>query len=511
LAIAVSSLDTLWHCPTVPGVWLFHTLYCAKARLRRVVAAITMCKPLRPVHRSAGDQGYSHMKRPRPAKDPSAPKNPPPTSIEPLLTVPIPHTSAKLARGIRAGRWVFATGQCGTDYVNGIAPEVLRADHPFNGESQYKRESRKLYRNVAEVLAQVGAGFPDVVRVDQYYTTARAMHPYHEVRHEVFNGTIPPSTSNLHQRFARTGQAIEVQVMAAVPGAGLKVRHETFSPSYKISPVSGYSPALSAGDFRFVPGQTGEARKENEGPLDPTVRHPRSLWRQWPIKLETQFIITQKLKASLEGAGASLDSVVKAQVYLSDREDVPGFNEVWLSHFKSPPATTIIATTSPGFAISDLRIEINTISLATRGKTKREVIRGPEPPLFDGWVSAVKCGDLLFLSGLIALEGGRLIEEARLDSRQPFYGIPVKEELRSIIRQAEAICRAGGTSIRNAVRIQQFHTDLADLPAAIEVWAETTDNAPLPLSAIEVAWLPVAGARVMVDLWVHVPGGDKAD
>jgi enamine deaminase RidA (YjgF/YER057c/UK114 family) len=333
------------------------------------------------------------------------------------------------------------------------------------------------------------------------------MHPYHEVRHEVFKGTIPPSTSNLHQRFARSEQTIEVQVMAAVPGAGLMVKHETFSPSYKISPVSGYSPALSAGDFRFVPGQTGEARKENEGPLDPVVRHPRSLWRQWPIKLETDFIITKKLKASLEGAGASLDSVVKAQVYLSDREDVPGFNEVWLNHFKIPPATTIIPTTSPGFAISDLRIEINTISLATNGKTKREVIRGPEPALFDGWVSAIKCDDLLFLSALMAVEGGRLIEEASVDQRQPFYGLPVKDELRSIVRQAEAICRAAGTSIHNAVRIQQFHTDLADLPAALEVWDETMDHAPLPLSPIEVAWLPVAGARVMVDLWVHVPRG----
>ena len=453
------------------------------------------------------------MKRPHPVKKSSsiiATKKPQLISVEPLLPVPIPHTSAKLARGIRAGRWAFATGQCGTDYINGIAPDVLRADHPLNGESHYKRESRKLYRNVAEVLGEVGAGYSDVVRVDQYYTTARAMHPYHEVRHEVFNSTIPPSTSNLHQRFARTGQTIEVQVMAAVPGAGLKVKHETFSPSYKISPVSGYSPALSAGDFRFVPGQTAEARKENEGPLDPVVRHPRSLWRQWPIKLETDFIITKKLKASLEGAGASLDSVVKAQVYLADREDVPGFNEVWLNHFKTPPATTIIATTSPGFAISDLRIEINTISLATKGKTKREMVRGPQPPSFDGWVSAVKCGDLLFFSGLLALEEGRLIEEARVDPRQPFYGIPVKEELRSIVRQAEAICGVAGTSIRNAVRIQQFHTDLADLPAAIEIWAETMDNAPLPLSAIEVAWLPVAGARVMVDLWVHVPGGDKS-
>src|SRR6185295_17117677 len=187
------------------------------------------------------------------------------------------------------------------------------------------------------------------------------------------------------------------------------------------------------------------------------------------IKLETDFIIKRKLTACLEGAGASLDSVVKAQVYLSDREDVPGFNEVWLSSFKTPPATTIIATTNPGFAINALRIEINTISLAVKGKTRREVIRGPEPPAFDGYVSAIKAGDLLFLSGLMAVEGGRLIDEAKVDAGQPFYGIPVKAELRSIIRQAEAICRSAGTSLRNAVRIQQAHTDLSDLPAAIEV------------------------------------------
>ena len=426
-------------------------------------------------------------------------------SIEPLLPVAIPHTSARLARGVRAGRWVMATGQAGTDYVNGVASEVVQADHPLNGETFHKRQTRRIYENVKEVLAEVGAGFADVVRVDQYYTTERAMHPYHEVRHEVFGSRIPPSTSNLHQRFSRTGQSIEIQVMAAIPGSGIEVKHETFSPNYKISAVSGYSPALSAGDFRFVPGQTGEARKEDEGPLDPAVRHHRSLWRQWPIKLETEFIIQQKLQPSLEGAGASLESVVKAQIYLSDRDDVPAFNEVWLSHFKTPPATTIIATTSPGFAIHDLRIEINTISLATAGKTKREVIRGPEPPLFDGWVSAVKCGDLLFLSGLMALEDGRLIDEARLDERQPFYGIPVKAEMRSIIRQAEAICRSAGTSLRNAVRIQQFHTSLTDLPAAIEVWDEAMDHAPLPLSPIEVPWLPVPGARVQVDLWVHVP------
>jgi enamine deaminase RidA (YjgF/YER057c/UK114 family) len=331
------------------------------------------------------------------------------------------------------------------------------------------------------------------------------MHPYHEIRHEVFGKNIPPSTSNLHQRFSRAGQTIEVQVMGIVPGAGLQVKHESFKPSYDISPVSGYSPALSAGDFRFVPGQTGEARNTGEGPLDPEIRNPRSPWRQWPIKLETDFILNRKLKASLAGAGASLDGVVKAQVYLSDREDVPGFNEVWLSYFKNPPATTIIATAQPGFGINNLRIEINTITLADNAKTKREVIRGPEAPAFDGYVSAVKAGELLFLSGLMAVEGGRLIDEARIDERQPFYGIPIKAELRSIIRQAEEICHSAGTSLHNAVRIQEFHTNLGDLPAAIEVWDEAMEHAPLPLSATEVPWLPIPGARVQVDLWVYVP------
>src|ERR1700685_106478 len=76
-----------------------------------------------------------------------------------------------------------------------------------------------------------------------------------------------------------------------------------------------------------------------------------------------------------------------------------------------------------------------------------------------GSASAMKCAVLLFLSGLYALKNGRLIDEAKVDERQPFYGIPIKAELRAIIAQAEAICRSAGTTLRNAVRIQQFHTN----------------------------------------------------
>jgi enamine deaminase RidA (YjgF/YER057c/UK114 family) len=429
----------------------------------------------------------------------------PKAAVEPVLPVPIPHTQARFARGMRAGRWLFATGLSGTDYAHGMAPEVLQAQHPLNGVSQAKRESRRLFGNLQEVLAQAGAGFPDVVRIDQYYVGAHAVDPYHEVRREVFQGRIPPSTSNLHQRLALTGQMIEVQAMAAVPGSGLEVEHQSFQPSYRIHHSSGYSPGLRAGDFRFIPGQTAEARREEDAPIDLEARRPPGLWKGTPIKLETEFIIRRKLQPSLEAAGAGLESVVKAQVYLRDRDDVPMFNEVWLAHFPDPPATTIVATATPGFIMPDSRIEINTIALATGGATRKEVVQGPEAPLFDGYVSAIRSGDLLFLSGLMATQADSLTPEALPDPAQPFFGIPVKAELRAIARQAEAICQAAGTTLANAVRIQQFHTDLADLPAAIEVWDEVLGRRPLPLSAIEVPWLPVPGARVLVDLWVYAP------
>ena len=41
--------------------------------------------------------------------------------------------------------------------------------------------------------------------------------------------------------------------------------------------------------------------------------------------------------------------------------------------------------------------------------------------------------------------------------------------------------------------------NLTDLPATLEVWTEALDGAPLPLSPVEVPWLPVPDARLQVD------------
>ena len=142
------------------------------------------------------------------------------SAVTPLLPVTIQPGNIRYAPGVRAGRWVFATGHKGTaDFVSGMAPEVVDAAAPRHGEPKNKKEARRIFANFAKVLKAGGSDRKHVVRVDQYYSSGHVVDAYHEVRREFFAGHIPPSTSNLHQKFLLAGQDMEVQLMAAVPGA----------------------------------------------------------------------------------------------------------------------------------------------------------------------------------------------------------------------------------------------------------------------------------------------------
>src|SRR5215470_3315905 len=345
-----------------------------------------------------------------------------------ILPVHLPRLGATLARGVRAGRWVFATGVNGAVPGVGLPPGVTGGRNPLAGEPACKREARALFANAREVLAAAGVGFADCVRIDQYYFGAHAVDPYHEVRREIFAGRIPPSTSNLHRAMPYPGQTQEVQLVAAVPSGDFRAEHLKIATSWSIHASSGYSPALAAGEFLFVPGQTAEARDTAQGPLDPAARMPYGhLWKGTPIKLETEFIVEQKLKPSLAAAGASLDDVVKAQVYLRDRADVPAFNEAWRAQFAVVPATTIIPTATPGFIVADGRIEINTISV--RKKAGKPIVE-------DHATVAVRAGDLLFVSGLMASDADGLLGDVGESQQAPFAAIPIKDQVRAIAARA---------------------------------------------------------------------------
>jgi hypothetical protein len=121
--------------------------------------------------------------------------------------------------GSRRARWrmVIRNRAIGTDYIHALAPEVLQSGHPFDGPSKAHREAKRLFQNMAEVLSAGGTTASNVVRIDQYYTSPGVVDAYHQTRREFFKGQIPPSTSNLHRRFARTQQSMEVQVWPRSP------------------------------------------------------------------------------------------------------------------------------------------------------------------------------------------------------------------------------------------------------------------------------------------------------
>ena len=430
------------------------------------------------------------------------------SAVQPLLPVTIEPGNIRYAPGVRAGRWIFAIGHKGTaDFVSGMAPDVTDTAAPRHGAPKFRKEAQHIFANFDKVLKAGGSDRRHVVRVDQYYTGGPVVPAYHEVRRDFFGGHVPPSTSNLHQKFLLAGQDMEVQLMAAVPGKGFEVAQHR-PANLPVHATSGYSPVLTCGDYVFVAGQTAEAFKTEEGPIDPAARMPAGhLWKGLPIKLETEFIIERKLKPALATVGNTLAEVVKAQVYLRDIDDAPAFNEVWAKHFpNAPPATTIITTANPGFICEAGRIEINTISVRRGGKTKKQVIDAGVPTAFEGHVQAVRAGDLLFLSGLMAVDSnGALAEAAQLDPRQPHFGSAAEMQMEHMLAQAERICRKAGTSLANVVRAQQFHTCLADFNAAWQVWDRHLLRQYLPFSAIEVPALAVPGAVVMLDLWVYVP------
>ena len=427
----------------------------------------------------------------------------------PLVQTLLPQTlkgNIRYAPGVRAGRWIFATGHKGTvDYTNGLSPDVVRTGLPHWDTSKLRREADQIFTNLDAVVTAGGSTLENVVRVDQNYTSGRAVEAYHDARRMKLKDHIPPSTSTLIEGFLLPRQEIEVHAIAVAADGAFRPRHIR-PEGHDIHPTSGYSLALEVGDFVFVAGRMADSFAFGEGIAREARVPDEHLWKGLPIKLETEFIVRQKIEPALKAAGSSLDDIVKCQVYMRDVEDFGPFNDVWSGFFPgAKPATTLVPTATPGFFLSNARIEINTIALKNASRTKREIIDAGVFPAFAGCSQAVKAGDLLFLSGLLAIDESGLIEAARVDARQPYFGSSIHSQMEALLANAEKICRAAGTSLANVVRVQQYHTDLNEFYAAYQVWERCLTERHLPFSAVKVPFLPVPGCTVQLDLWVYAP------
>lgn len=428
---------------------------------------------------------------------------------EPLLPVELGAGKVKFAQGMKAGSWVFATGVMAQDFKTGIAADVLSERAPHSGLPKREKEAQRIFENIDTVLRAAGTDRTNLVRTDQYYTTVKAVPPYQQIRRQFLSGRIPPSTSIAQQALLLPGADMNIQALGVIPKPGFEVthlKHEALAGR----PTSGYSPALTVGDFVFIPGITslaiGDEPRRN-GVAAAALMTEGTQWAGQPIKLEAEFIVTKRMVQSLALAGVTLDGVVHAQVYLTDPGDYSAFNEVWTRHFsKNPPTLDIIPCIPHGLAPYDGKIEINVLALRPGGSTRRQTIDAGVPTAFRNQPQATKVGDLLFMSGLMAFDGEGLAPSAAADPRQPQFSSSPQLQAEFIIGSIEKLCVAAGTSLSNVVRVLQFHTDIGEFYPVYKVWERKLGGRPVPFSAVEVpSPLPLPGASLLIEAWAYAP------
>ena len=109
-------------------------------------------------------------------------------------------------------------------------------------------------------------------------------------------------------------------------------------------PTAPYSSVVVDGDLVYTAGQVGF---DQEGKLVPGG-----------IEEQVQQAL-ENLAASLRAAGASLEDVLKVNVYLADLADFPGLNAVYSEFFPQPyPARTTVGVSLP----AGLLVEVEAVA-----------------------------------------------------------------------------------------------------------------------------------------------------
>lgn len=127
---------------------------------------------------------------------------------------------------------------------------------------------------------------------------------------------------------------------------------------------------------------------------------------------------------------------------------------------------------------------------------KREEIRvesQAEP--ISHFTDAVRAGELLFVSGIVAVDrDGHLVG-----------GDDVVEQIRQVFRNMGEVLAAAGCGFADVVKVTVFLTDIADRPRINPVRQEVFGDARPASTLVEVSRLAVEGAKVEIECVAVVP------
>jgi reactive intermediate/imine deaminase len=207
-----------------------------------------------------------------------------------------------------------------------------------------------------------------------------------------------------------------------------------------------------------------------------------------------------RLDERLRAEHSSLGDAIALTVYLRRAADFAAMNDEYRQAFRATPPTRTTVVTSPVAAPVDEALVAISVVAAPSGSDRRAVHPGSWMASPNPYSYAVRTGDLLFLSGLLARNG----------RDNSVINGDIAVQTKAVIDNAKDLLEAAGLALSHVVSARVFLTDLADFAEMNRVYREAFPDGP-PARAtvgaaltsapykVEMTFVAAAGAHRVID------------
>jgi 2-iminobutanoate/2-iminopropanoate deaminase len=323
-----------------------------------------------------------------------------------------------------AGGFVFVSAVTGAD-ADGKLGETIDA------------QTRRTIERLRAALTSAGSSLEQVVSVHVYLRHASDFQAMNEA-YRPFFADKPPARTTVVTDLAG-GALISMSAMAVPQGTPREVLH----PAGWAKSPRPYSYIVRAGGLVFFAGLVSRRGTDDAAVPGPVPTQTRTILDNAGVLLKT--------------AGLTYENVVAARVFLTDDSYFEAMNDEYRTYFPNDPPARATAVT--GLMGLDSTVEITLIATGNRKEVLGPSV-SPSLPLS----SAVRTGDLVFLSGVLGNTEGNATDVAA----------QTRETMTRIGRTLDG----AGLSFRHVVDATVYLPDLWNQPKVDAVYREFFPSDP---------------------------------
>ena len=242
-------------------------------------------------------------------------------------------------------------------YVSGST--ALTARGVVEGPGDLYTQTRSTLDTIFRAVADAGGTPADIVYTKSFFTDTSRMADYTRAWLEAFGEVRPTSTTLGIPALLRPEMLVEIEAEAIIGAA--QSRHDGYTERQREKP-RGYARTVTVGDRIYMSGCTDlDAAGEVQAAGDWAAQYDHAL---------------HTTRQSLEGAGASLDDVVRRQTFTVARAEVNrphGQGPAYFAHSRPASMGCRIA----GLARPELLVEVEVFAVKGAGQAIDSI--GPDP------------------------------------------------------------------------------------------------------------------------------------